>query len=232
MAKETILLLHGALGCLKQFDAFKALNKDGLSFPEYEFPGFGKRVQENSFKSLSELADDLCDYLVKNKLEDITAFGHSMGGYIAVMVEKARPGSFKTIITLGTKWSWNEAFALEEIQKLNLDFLKEKAPWFIERMEMYHGKKELKNVFNYTAILMANLGKKPVLDSLAGLRNNVNCLIVRGEKDKMVTEDESRKMSKTHPRARYICMQNWKHPFEELPIQEVYNLFGYTESAG
>jgi pimeloyl-ACP methyl ester carboxylesterase len=232
MGKETKLLLHGALGCYSQFDAFRALFGSQAAFPEYEFPGYGKRVQENSFKSLEDLADDLCAYLDKNKFENITVFGHSMGGYIAAMVEKARPRSFKTIITLGTKWSWNEAFALQEIKKLDIEFLKDKAPWFIERMKSYHGTEELKSVFNYTAILMANLGKNPPLTSLARLRKELKMLIVRGEKDKMVTEEESLKMSQTHPGAKYSCIQNWKHPYEEVPVQELHSLFGAKESAG
>lgn len=218
---KTILLLPGALGCHAQFAELKKHLGPGYDFPQYEFPGYGSRAAENSAHSLKDLANDLCAFLESNHLRGLRVFGHSMGGYVAVLAEQMRPGSFSEIITLGTKWAWDEDFAKAENHKLDLGFLREKAPWFVERMSSYHGQENLEKVFAFTAILMENLGRNPLLNDLNGVDKSCKIVIVRGGKDKMVTEVESTAFAQSHPNATYLRKDDWKHSYEDVPIVEL-----------
>jgi esterase/lipase len=216
---KKLLLLHGALGCAQQFEAFA---KEIKNFEPilYEFPGHGTRMFTNSKAHTAlDYTQDLFQFIHQNKWKQISVWGHSMGGYCAALCEKFYPGTFEQIFTLGTKWEWNSEIAAKETSKLNLDLLKEKAPAFIHRMETYHGSAKLPELFEAMRGLMLDLGNNTPLHDLIGI--NIPIHIFRGDLDKMVAEEESLKFSNSNPYGSYTNLPDTKHAYEDVSIEKL-----------
>src|SRR4051812_31114030 len=117
---QNIILLHGALGSLNDFEPLKkVLKKHDITTHAMSFSGHGDSPFENSF-GIEQFAKELSTYIEKEKLEKPNVFGFSMGGYIALYLAGKHPELIDKIITLGTKFEWNEEVI--EKQKKFLDF--------------------------------------------------------------------------------------------------------------
>src|SRR6476469_8718981 len=75
------------------------------------FSGHGGKPMTEAKFSIALFADDVLDYMEKNRIERADIFGYSMGGYVAAYIAKYHPAKVNRIITLATKFYWDEATA-------------------------------------------------------------------------------------------------------------------------
>jgi pimeloyl-ACP methyl ester carboxylesterase len=218
-----LLLLPGALGCAAQFDALLPhLNTQELH--AFDYPAHGARRQERlDIPALPTLAADLLSYLQKHKLQGCPVFGHSMGGYLAVYMELQGPGTFSQITTLGTKWSWGPEQAAKEARKLDYEFLSEKAPFLIQRLQQYHGEERVPQMLELTRQILLDLGLRPLVHSLQALSCPV-VTICLGELDRMVSMEESVALAESSALATFLHLPGAPHGFEEQDMQSIGNL--------
>nr|WP_315027003.1 alpha/beta hydrolase [uncultured Chryseobacterium sp.] len=209
-----LILLHGALGHSDIFNPYLKTLSQYYNIHAPLFSGHGDTELPAQGISIEKYTQELADYCKENNLTDVHFLGHSMGGYVALCYAMKNPENVNSIITLGTKFDWTEEQALKESKMLNPEVILEKVPQYAQLLESQHGSK-WKQLLPAIADLMVNLGKNPPLENhLATL--NVPTQIMVGDKDNMVTIEESLSVYKSLPNAKLAVLPDTKHPMEKV----------------
>lgn len=217
---QKLLLLHGAIGSSKQFDALAPLLQNQLEVYTPDFSGHGgKPIPAEPF-SIELFANDVLNWMQKMKIETINIFGYSMGGYVALYLVKHYPEKVGKVFTLATKFNWNPEGAAKEAAMLNPEKIAEKVPAFANALEQKHGT-NWKTVLTKTAEMMVNLGNSPALSltDLAAVQQRV--LISVGDKDNMVTLEETIAAYRSITNAQLLVLPQTQHPFEKVNTQRI-----------
>lgn len=220
---QNIILLHGALGCSSDLcNISSELEKNGFRTFSFSFSGHGGVPYRESF-GIGQFANELKAFIVENKLSDPIVFGYSMGGYVALCLASKEPGLIKSIITLGTKFNWNKQTVEKETAMLNPEVIEQKVPAFAKSLEHKHGP-DWKILLNKTATLMWEIHERNFLDdeTLKGIQTNT--LIGLGDKDNMVSLDESYHVYKTLTQANMYMLPQTKHLLETVNTKTLCNL--------
>lgn len=209
-----LILLHGALG---HSDIFKPYLETLSSYFVIHTPllsGHGDTELPAEGISIEKYTQELATYCKDNDLTDVSIFGHSMGGYVALCYAMTNPENVNSIITLGTKFDWTEEQALKESKMLNPDAILEKVPQYAQLLEAQHGSK-WKQLLPAIADLMVNLGKNPPLkNDITSI--NIPVQIMVGDKDNMVTLEESKNVYGNLPNAKLAVLPDTKHPMDKV----------------
>lgn len=212
--KKDLVLIHGALGSAKQFEGTAKHLSDAYNVFMYEFPGHGSRVEEDVEFSIENFMPDLAKYLDKFE-RPVNVFGFSMGGYVSLVLSAAAPDFFKRIVTLGTKFHWTVEESIKETAKLNTEVLEVKVPQYCAYLKDLHGDK-WKLVVEKTKKLMLDLGKTPVLTNEYFTVIKTETVLMLGELDKMVTNEETRMVQASLSNSSFIILEGFVHPLEKL----------------
>ncbi len=220
MEKHPILLLHGALGAAAQLSFIsKHFQSLGHKVTTFEFSGHGNTQLQNEF-SISDFATSLIQFIkTENQLGKYLVFGYSMGGYVALYASILQPNLFKGIITLATKFNWTPEIALQEIKMLNPIKIEEKIPTFAQVLDKRHKCIDWKENMLLTANLMVALGNKPLIDSASFANIKLPVLYAIGDRDEMITLDETLDAYKNSPYSALLVVPNTNHPIEKLNIE-------------
>lgn len=95
-----LLLLHGSPGSGSDFDAVRALLPADLRVLTVDLPGFGRSapaVPDYSFRAHAAYVRELLDAL---EIERVHVVGFSMGGGVAIELERQEPGRVASIVLL------------------------------------------------------------------------------------------------------------------------------------
>ncbi len=217
---QKLLLLHGAIGSSKQFDALVPLLQNQFEVYTLDFSGHGgKPIPAEPF-SIELFANDVLNWMQEMKIESINIFGYSMGGYVALYLANHHPEKIENVFTLATKFNWNPEGAAKEAAMLNPDKIAEKVPAFANALEQKHGV-NWKTVLTNTAAMMLALGKSPALSltDLAAVQQPV--LISVGDKDNMVTLEETIAAYRALTNAQLLVLPQTQHPFEKVNTQRI-----------
>src|SRR5690606_942962 len=101
------LLLHGALGCKKQFEDLQKILSENPKIHALDFDGHGENHSDESF-SMELFSKNILNFLNEKNIEKTDVFGYSMGGYAALCLAKKQPERLGKIMTLGTKFLWDK----------------------------------------------------------------------------------------------------------------------------
>jgi pimeloyl-ACP methyl ester carboxylesterase len=213
---QHLLLLHGAAGAKEQLAPLaNVLNKE-FTVHLVNFSGHGGRPMPVSRFSMELFAEDVFNYMQENNIGCADFFGYSMGGYVAMYLAKHHPEKINRIITLATKFYWDEATAAKEIKMLDAATIQQKVPAFAEQLRSRHLPNSWSDVLEKTIAMLTSLGKKNTLNSSDYLHINSRCLIVLGDRDKMVTLGETVAVYKQVPNAQLCVLPNTPHPIEQV----------------
>ncbi|MCA6068984.1 alpha/beta hydrolase [Chryseobacterium sp. RG1] len=217
-----LILLHGALGHSEVFDPFKEELSKYFTIHTPLFSGHGNTEIPKNGITTEQYSQELKEFIEKEKLNNVSIFGHSMGGYVALCYALENPSSLDSIMTLGTKFDWTEEQALKESKMLNPDVIAEKVPKYAELLEKQHGAK-WKHLLPAIADMMISLGKNPPLkNNLSTI--NIPVQIMVGDKDNMVTLEESMKVYRSLPNAKLAVLPDTKHPMDKVRPKLLLNL--------
>lgn|GEM_PF-54049 len=223
MAKTPILLLHGAIGSNAQLDILREALASSYDVHAPNFPGHGGEPSSETF-SIPGFVDFVKDYIDSHQLNRPVVFGYSMGGYVACCLSLKYPGYVSRIITLATKFYWDEHTAAAEIKMLQPDLLEQKVPKFAEALVQRHGAAHWKGLLHQTASLLEGLGKQPVLKTEDYPTITTPCLLLVGDRDKMVSIEETASVYRTLPSARFAVLPATPHPIEQAPVDLLISL--------
>ena len=211
---EHTLLLHGAIGSKEQFLLLEEKLVNSFTVHRLNFGGHGGSSFADEKFSINLFASEVIAFLDEKEIDGTNIFGYSMGGYVAMYLAKQHPQRIKKIITLATKFTWDETIAAQEIKMLNADKIEEKLPDFAAALQKRHTPNDWKVVLEKTAAMLAAMGKDNPLKfaDYPGIHHPV--LLMLGDRDKMVTLDETVEVYKSLPKAQLTVLPNTSHPLE------------------
>lgn len=211
---QAILLLHGAIGAADQLSGLGENLSDSFSVHRLNFNGHGGLPFSPEPFSIKHFAADVISFLDKQQIENINIFGYSMGGYVAMYLAKYHSNRVNKIITLATKFNWDELIAASEIKMLNPAKIEEKLPDFAATLQKRHAPNDWKTVLEKTAAMLTEMGKDNPLKITDYQQIQHQTLVMLGDRDKMVTLDETIAVYKALPEAQFAILPNTPHPIE------------------
>lgn len=220
---QQLLLLHGAIGAMDQLSELEIDLADSFLIHRLNFSGHGGSPVADEPFSIKLFAEDVLSFLDKQQIETINIFGYSMGGYVAMYLAKHHPKKIQKIITLATKFTWDEAIAANEIKMLNADKIEEKLPHFANSLKERHAPNNWKTVLEKTAAMLMEMGKDNPLKPGDYVSIPHPSLLMIGDRDKMVTLDETVEVYKNLPNAQLAVLPNTPHPIEMINTGRIVN---------
>ena len=216
---QHLLLLHGAIGAASQLKPLAEQLSNLYKVHTLDFTGHGSRQHTGRPFSMQLFADDVLEFMAREDMAQVSVFGYSMGGYVAMYLAKNFPGRLHKVITLATKYHWDEAIAAKEIQMLNPEKIEQKLPAFAQSLQERHAPADWKDVLRKTADLMAWLGENNTLETSDYAAILTPCLLMLGDRDKMVSFDETFAVYKSLPNAQIAVLPGTQHPIEQVDTQ-------------
>jgi pimeloyl-ACP methyl ester carboxylesterase len=210
-----LLLLHGALGCAEQLRDLAGRLGGEREVLRMDFGGHGARSGERGDFSIPRFAADVAAHLDARGLDRADMFGYSMGGYVALHLARHRADRVGRIMTLGTKFAWDPATAAKEAGRLDPATIEAKVPAFAVQLRAWHGD-AWTDVVRTTAAMMIGLGANPALgdDDLEAIPHPV--LVAVGERDTMVTDEETRRACERLPAGDCLLLGGTPHPIDQV----------------
>lgn len=190
--KPNLIILHGALGAQEQLKPLISVLEKEFYVETFSFLGHGNaKLPDGLAFGISTFVDQLALFLESKKGAPPLVLGYSMGGYVAFMLARKRPELFRYILSLGTKLDWNKEAVEKEVGYLKLEFLAEKQPAYLARLEALHSA-NWPQILSHTAGMMTSLGSKNLLSAESMAEIHVPITLAVGDKDKMVSVEETR----------------------------------------
>jgi pimeloyl-ACP methyl ester carboxylesterase len=215
---QHLLLLHGALGAKDQFTSLTEKLKDNFIIHTLNFSAHGGEPIPGTSLSIELYAKDVLHYLYSQNIELVNIFGYSMGGYVAMYLAKSNANKIKKVVTLASKFYWNEAVAAKEVKMLDAATIEFKVPAFAQQLAKRHSPSDWKLLLQKTAEMMMNLGANNTLDINDYTSIDVPSLIMLGDRDKMVTLEETVAVYKNLLNAQMSVLPNTSHPIEQVNV--------------
>jgi len=213
---ENLLLLHGAIGAKDQLESLAERLSDKYTVHTFSFDGHGGMPFMAENFSIPLFAEEVLTYLNDNSISSVSIFGYSMGGYVAMYLARHQPTVIDRVITLATKFEWNETIAAKEIKMLDADIIQEKLPAFAAQLAKRHSPNDWKLVLEKTKNMMLQLGEKNALLPEDYKLIASTCLLLLGENDKMITKEETIAVQQALPHGEYRSLPGTPHPIEQV----------------
>lgn len=210
-----LLLLHGAIGSAQQFKELEERFSTHYQVHNLNLPGHGGTPLPASL-NLNDFADYIADYCRNAEIDRVSIFGYSMGGYVALLLAKKHPELVERIATLATKFHWDEATVAKEIKMLQPDVIEQKVPQFAQTLEQRHAPADWKELLRKTGLMLEGLGKDNALKPEDYQNIQTPCLVMLGDRDRMVTLEETLAVHKALPHSELAILPGTPHPFENV----------------
>ena len=215
---EHLLLIHGALGSKDQFEQLEKKLHDDFIIHAFNLTAHGGNEIPTHELSIELFANDILNYMQQQNIESANIFGYSMGGYAGMYLAKHNPERINKLITLATKFYWDETIAAKEVKMLDATTIEAKVPAFAKQLQQRHTPADWKMLLQKTAELMMNLGSNNTLKPDDYATITTPSLIMLGDRDKMVTLNETVTVYKSLSNAQMSVLPNTPHPFEQVNI--------------
>ncbi|HRI58186.1 MAG TPA: alpha/beta hydrolase [Saprospiraceae bacterium] len=212
-----LVLLHGALGSVAQFDLLRSSLPSDRPVYALNFPGHGG-VPTNAPFSMAYFSGFVLDFLEKENLSQADIFGYSMGGYVALYLAWKHPDRVRRIFTLGTKLDWSPETAKGMNRMFDVEKIEVKVPYFAAMLAKTHTPLDWKDVCRNTAAFLDDLGNGGGLPSEAYPQIACPVRIGLGELDNVVTPEECRTVADALPNGRFEIIPGSKHPIEQVDV--------------
>jgi pimeloyl-ACP methyl ester carboxylesterase len=216
---KLLLLLHGAIGASAQLQPLAEELAADYLVHTLEFYGHGKTPLNQDTFSIQLFANDVLRWMDSSSISSVSIFGYSMGGYVGMYLSLHFPERVDKLITLATKYHWDEATATKEIQMLNADKIAEKLPAFATTLAERHTALGWREMLQKTAQMMVEMGGKNVIapEHYSSITKQV--MILLGDRDKMISLEETLVVYKALPTAQLGILPNTQHPIEQVSVK-------------
>jgi len=218
---QSILLLHGAIGAAAQLKPLADLLSNSFSVHTLNFQGHGGEPLPAEDFSMELFARQAIGYMDRHQLQSPVIFGYSMGGYVGMYIARHYPDRISRLITLATKFHWDEAVAAKQQRSFDANAIQEKAPAFAAQLQQLHGTENWKEVLIRTGAMLTALGNRNTLNSGDYAQIKTPVLLMQGDKDRMVTLEETIAVYRGMPAgiASLCVLPDTPHPLENVNIE-------------
>ena len=214
---KNILLLHGAIGAKDQLLPLAEKLGNNFIVHTLNFSGHGGELMPDNF-SIEIFAEDVLNYLDEKKIEKISIFGYSMGGYVALYLAKHHPEKIEKIFTLATKFLWTPEISAKEIKMLDAEKMELKVPAFAKILEQRHYPNDWKLLLKKTAEMMISLGENNTLKLTDFDTITHPVCIGIGDDDVMVTIGETKAVYERLKNGNLVILDETEHPIEKVDL--------------
>jgi pimeloyl-ACP methyl ester carboxylesterase len=224
---QQLLLLHGALGSKDLFQPLIRALENEYQVHTFNFSGHGGRPFPDTAFSIQLFAEEIAQYMQETGIAQADIFGYSMGGYAAMYFAKHHPEKVNKLITLATKFHWDEKTAEKELKMLEGKTIQEKVPALATLLQQRHAPNDWLVLLDKTRQLLTNLGKQNTLQLEDYAAINTPCMVLLGDRDKMVTLEETIAVYKQLPNAQWGVMPGTPHALEQVNMELLAELIRY-----
>ena len=137
---------------------------------------------------------------------------------MALWLAAHQPMLVHSVITLGTKFAWSPQGAAHEIKFLDAEKMLSKVPAFAAELELRHAHTDWRTVVEKTTEMMRDLGEQPRLDAEMSSKIQCRVRVGVGDRDAMVTLEETRDAFKAIPRSEMYVLPGTEHPLERVNV--------------
>ncbi len=226
---SNLLILHGAIGSVKQFTHLIKFLESDYNVYALDFSGHGGSAIPDDHFSIEMFANDVLEWMDQKSFDKIDIFGYSMGGYVGLFLARFYPEKIGKVFTLATKFHWHEETAQREASMLDPDSITEKLPAFAEELKHRHSPADWRVVMQKTAEMMIALGHNNTLKDADYQKIENEVLVGVGDRDKMVSVEETVGVFRKLPNGRLLVLPNTPHPIEKVEgdrlIHEIKDFF-------
>lgn len=212
--KTPLLLLHGALGTLEQFDFLVPELKEHFEVHRLNFEGHGEAGSTDSPFRMTYFVENVMGYMDEHDIEEANFFGYSMGGYVALVLAKNHPERVSKVATLGTILQWNEEIAKRECRYLYPNKIKEKVPHFAQQLKERH-LSGWERVVNSTRDMLQYLGVHPEIKSDEWKKLNRPLRFHVGDRDSTAGIAETVEVVRKMEKSELVVLPKTGHPIIE-----------------
>ena len=217
--QRSLILIHGALGAASQMAPLADALRGRFGTHLLELEGHGETPSPDKHFSIDRFAQQLRNFIETESLAPARIFGYSMGGYVALRLASEQPDLIASIATLGTKLDWSPESAARETSRLDPATIRAKVPKFADALERRHAKSGgWEQLLARTAALMNGLGAKPLVDAAAFARVTARVRLMVGDRDSVVTVDETARGARAAPKGELAVLPGTPHPLEQVHV--------------
>ncbi|MES3024636.1 MAG: alpha/beta hydrolase [Pseudomonadota bacterium] len=217
-ALPPLLFLHGALGVRGQFDALRK------QFPErsqiaLDFPSHGESHVTHGAINGERLAKDVLELMDALRIEKVDIIGHSMGGYVGLVMAHLAPARVNSIVNLGTKFYWSGEVIDKTLKELDGALLRARSPRHYDALAALHTASGVDQTLRLTQGLIADFARWQLSEAMVA-NAKVPILLSAGDRDNLVPVAEVAKLfdaldSKLNAVA---IIPGTPHPLQHLPL--------------
>lgn len=219
---QQVLLLHGALGSVEQFDELETELSADFIIHTLNFSGHGGLpIPEEGF-TIELFAKDVLNYLDQQRIDSINIFGYSMGGYVALYLSLQHLHRIESIFTLATKFDWSDESTSREVKMLNPEKMEAKIPSFVKILQEKHELTAWKDVVQQTSSMMQRLSKQPMAEK-DFQKIEIPVRLAVGDRDQMVSINETEQTYRSLKQGSLLVLPNTVHPFEKVDTERLVN---------
>lgn len=215
--KPNLLLLHGALGSAETVQPLAGALNETLSVHTLDFAGHGGTDMPERF-SIALFAEQVKTYCNLHGLQPVSIFGYSMGGYVGMYLARQHPELVQGVATLATKFHWDEATSAREVKMLQPDAMEQKVPQLAAQLQQRHAPNDWKELVRKTAKMLTSMGADNPLKPEDYTAIQTPVLIMLGDRDKMVSMEETINVYKSLPQAQLAILPATPHPLEKVDV--------------
>ncbi len=220
--KQSIILLHGALGTLGDLEALRIIFEEhDFETYSFNFSGHGLNGASPDEFRIDLFARDLEAFIKARQLVDPVIFGYSMGGYVALYHKANYEDSpISRIFTYGTKFNWSAQAVKKELPMLVPEHLEEKYPHFAEVLKSKHGDR-WRHLLLSTAHMMQNLERLDGLTKEDLSDIEIPVVLILGDQDRVVTSEETHLTASWLHYGKVKTVSHSKHELERSNLKEI-----------
>lgn len=212
---EHILLLHGAIGAKDQLQNLSEQLSPTCHVHSINFSGHGGTPYTGAF-TIKQFAEEVLEYIDSNGLDKVNVFGYSMGGYVGMYLARYYPERINNLVTLATKYHWDPAIAEKENKMLDAEVIASKIPAFAAALEKRHAPNDWKELLLKTRDMLTVMGSDNPLKTEDYKLVSQPVLVLLGDRDKMVSLEETLHVYKSLPNAQMGILPGTAHPIEQV----------------
>ena len=218
-----LVLLHGANGGSVEIEPLRAALSDYFEVSAPDWLGHGGRPLPKDI-DVPALAADFIDWMDAHGIERAWIAGYSLGGLIGLYMARHIPGRVQGVMALASKvipdapsikhWTYLASVArLEGSERA-------------KQLEKTHAPNDWRDVARMNQRFFESLGKAPPLDAEALGKIACPVMLVNGDRDQLVSWDETVALGKLIPRSKVVKFYGLAHPMRLVPVFAVARALG------
>ncbi len=217
-ARETILCLHGAAGCVRH-DLAPLMRRlePRAHVVGVDLSGHGaSSMPPDGPLTLDRFADDARAALDAAETESAHVFGFSLGASVALRLAQRTPERVRRLALLSPHLDWTEAESEALQSRLDLDTLRANAPDRAASLTARHEAPD--RLLSHLRAFVAALPRatEGALDSLAQI--TAPTLVAALDDDPLFPLDATRAVQDSLPDARWVVLPGSTHALSAIPL--------------